>query len=247
MSSPDEGHDGAPGPRFFFVHVLKTGGTTLKRHGRHHFGAEAMYPLPGDDQATFRATQSVTALLELPPAARDRIALFTGHLPFYATDLLGLDVVRLSLVRDPVERVVSNLRHAQRTNPRHAGRTLEELYERPRLRRAFLVDHQTKVFGLTPEDGVDSCFSLAAPEPDEAMLERALANLERIDLLGRSDRYDAFLAALRERWGWPTRTIPPQNVGAGSDDVPAALRRRIAEDNELDLALWARARELAVG
>ena len=246
MSSSDEGDQGAPSPRFFFVHVLKTGGTTLKRYGRRHFGPEAIYPLPGDDRATFRATQSVSALLELSPADRDRIVLYTGHLPFYATDLLGLEVVRLSLVRDPVERVISNLRHTQRNSPRHAGRSLEELYERPRLRRAFLANHQTKVFGLTPADGVDSCFSLAAPEPDQAMLERALANLERVDLLGRSDRYDAFVDALRRRWGWPTRAIPPQNVGSGPD-VPERLRRRIAEDSTLDLQLWERARELAVG
>lgn len=80
---------------------------------------------------------------------------------------------------------------------------------------------------------------------DEGGLDRALANLERVDVLGVLDRYDAFADAVQGVTGWD---LPPMRAQRVSEPEPvsAPLRRRILERTRCDVELDERALELAV-
>ena len=80
---------------------------------------------------------------------------------------------------------------------------------------------------------------------EEGSLDRALANLERVDVLGTNERHDAFVAAVGEAFGRPLPHRPPQRVSA-PEPVSDALRRTVEELNRNDLELYERARALAV-
>ena len=72
---------------------------------------------------------------------------------------------------------------------------------------------------------------------DERTLVQARRNLERVDLLGLHDGYDDFLARLGRHMGW---TFDRQiRVNRGSPiEVTPSFRRRIEEDNALDVELY---------
>src|SRR5438128_6563867 len=133
-----------PQPRFFFVHVMKTGGATFRQHLYGSFGEERVFPCHKVD-APDRAWL-IDYLLRIPPERRAATRAYIGHFPFVVTELMGIDFVTLTMLRDPVERTISYLKHCTQYNPQHQGMTLEKIYDDPFFFPSFIHNHQTKMF-----------------------------------------------------------------------------------------------------
>ena len=78
----------------------------------------------------------------------------------------------------------------------------------------------------------------------------ALARLESLDLVGVTEGLGAFHAALLGHWGIdaPAGDLPRDNVGVATvraEDVPEDLLEEIRAANQVDLALYRRAGQLA--
>jgi len=245
------GPDRAPGTaaqRFFFVHVMKTAGTTFVRQLRRQFPDEAIYPCPGLDWTAptdVEAYINVPRLLAVPPARRAQIQVFTGHFPFMARDLLDPQLVTLTVLREPVARTISILKQCKRREDRFRDATLEEVYDDRRTYRFFVENHQTKVFALAPEDNevaVNCGLTI-----DDARFARACENLERVDVVGLTERYDDFVGAVRERFGWWPEGVDLDeraNVSGGDATVRAEFRERILADNAYDVRFYELARRI---
>jgi len=101
--------------RFFFVHMQKTGGVSLYMRMRREFGDHAVYPAKSDGDAVGVAPQLMTdVLLRRWAERRDEIRVVTGHFPLCTTELLDAEFTTLTVLRDPVERTLSYLRHHRR-------------------------------------------------------------------------------------------------------------------------------------
>ena len=227
--------------RYFFVHLQKTAGTTLFRRLRHHFGPDAVYPMP-QFQGDVAATIDVDLLIERFARHRDEIQVVTGHFPLCVTELLDADFRVFTLLREPVERALSFLRHQREVSPRFAESTLEEIYEDPMCREMLLRNHMVRMLSLTPEEMTDGL--LTQVDVGDARLHTAKQNLvERIDLMGIQEEFDAFCEALSLRYGWD---LGPSQVANTTRPAEAsrALRNRIAADNEVDAELFRFARTL---
>jgi len=224
--------------RYFFVHVMKTAGTTLRQHVRSNFEPDEVYPLKGVDLDMRQANIKLEYLTSLPPERLRRIRVFTGHFPFVATELMGGGFTTFTILRDPVERTLSFLRAHRRDH----GRTLEEIYEDPMLFPLLIHNHQAKVFAITADDRPDTYMDVI--DVDAERLARAKANLESVDAVGLQERFDEFLRTLERRFGWRFGEVPERNVTKGGGDAPESLRRRIAEDNRADMEFYEHAREL---
>jgi hypothetical protein len=234
MDRPGEAPDRE---RFFFIHVMKTAGTTLLEQIRSNFDADEVYPLEGVDGDMRTAYTSLDFLTSLPPDRRRRIRVFAGHFPYVATELMGGGFTTLTVLRDPVERTLSYLG----TRRRKHGGTLEQIYEDP-LRFPLLIrDHQAKVFSLTSADRPQSFMDVI--DVDSERLALAKANLARVDVVGLQERFGEMMSELEARFGWRARGVPNRNRG-GADRVPVSLRRRIAEDNRADMEFYEFALEL---
>ena len=96
--------------RFFFVHVQKSAGTSLIFRLRREFGRTAMYP-PESDTGDVASVISVDHLLERWQTDRDTTRVVTGHYPLGTVDLLGATFTTLTVLREPVERTLTYLRH----------------------------------------------------------------------------------------------------------------------------------------
>jgi hypothetical protein len=82
---------------------------------------------------------------------------------------------------------------------------------------------------------------------DDERLEIAKAHLDKVDLVGVNEHYDAFVDEMRTRFGWHFDDLPNKRVGDEPWEASAALKERIAHDNHADMAFYEYAKSRAVG
>ena len=229
--------------RFFFVHMQKTGGVSLYLRIQREFGERGVYPDAGDGDPVGVSPQiMLPVLLDRWAARRDEIRVVTGHFPLCTTELLDADFRTFTVLRDPVERTLSYLRHHRLTTPADRGRPLEEIYEDTGNFRHFIENHMVKMLSLTAKEMRPTAM-MTIVDLDSARLESAKDALEGMDAFGLQEDLEGLAGRLEELYGW--RLGPPvhENV-TETVEVPNSFRRRIAEDNELDVELHQHARNL---
>lgn len=224
-----------PRPRYFFVHLQKTAGTALFKRLRFAFGEARVYPLP-TEQGTPEVVLGVDRMLARVHAPDADFAVVTGHFPLAAAARIGPDVRTFTVVRDPVERVLSFLRHQAEVEPRFAGWDLERIYEEPVSTGPLVADHMVRMLSMRPEEMTDGALSPVVLDDDR--LRDACRNLtEHIDVMGLQEEFEVFCADLEAAFGWD---LGPSVFMNRTAPAPAsdALRRRIAADNRLDRQLY---------
>lgn len=223
--------------RFFFVHMQKTAGTALWRRLQQQFGPPAMYPGP-DDGSPPDSVLSVDHLRARWAERRDEIEIVTGHFPLCTAELLDAPFLTLTLLRDPVERTLSFLRHHREQTPGDADRPLEAIYEDP-IRFELAHNHMVKMLSLSVGEMTDGALTPVAF--DRERLARAVRALDGIDVVGFQEDLEAFCDELTRRYGWDlgapvfmNRTEPVEVTGE--------FRARLARDNAFDVELYEYAR-----
>src|SRR5689334_2857179 len=141
---------------FFFVHLMKTAGTSFRVHAAQHFEADEVFP-PQQGVGDFEKIVQyvgVHQFMELTPADRSRIRFYSAHVPYTVARAAVPEAVTITVLRDPVERTLSYLRHSQRDHTQIDLRSLEEIYDDPWHRTRFVDNHQTKMLSMTLEESL---------------------------------------------------------------------------------------------
>ena len=245
--------------RYFFAHVQKAAGTSLFIRLQRQFPREQIYPDasdvdgaqagPGDSDERpplprLVSTLLVSHLLERYRARRAEIRVVAGHFPLRTTELLGDRFATMTLVREPVARTLSALRHHQIKTPADRDVPLEVLYDDPIRFHGLLHNHMVKMFSLSPDEIVVGDGVMARVDAfTTARVEEAKTRLAGVDVLGLHDDFEGFCDELTHRFGW--------KLGAGVHanrtepiEVARSFRERIARDNAADCELYDYAREL---
>ena len=238
----ERGEDGeSDRRRIFLVHLQKTAGTTLTRRIRRQFADPcAVYPCDSDGDNVARVI-SVEHLRCVWERRREEIDVVTGHFPLCVTELLGADFATLTVLRRPLDRTVSYLRHHRRVTPQDADLSLEQVYDDEFRFHGLIHNHMTKMLSLLPEEMEEGVLTRVEFTPER--LERAKRRLAGIDLVGVQEDFEGFWLRLAQRFDWqvedhvPRKERPPTEL---SDE----LRERILADNAYDLELYEFAREL---
>lgn len=241
--------------RFFFVHVHKAAGTSLYHRLQRHFEDAEIYP--NDSEARARPfsdarretaarpafprlapTLLVSCLLERYRVRRHELRIVTGHFPLRTAELLGDEFTTLTLLREPVDRTLSSLRHHQMRTPADRDRSLEELYDDPIRFHGLIHNHQVKMFSLTPPeieagDGIMARVDDFTPQ----RLEEAKRRLGRVDVIGLHDRADEMCHELTARFGWRLGASVHANPSEPVE-VARSFRARIESDNAFDIELY---------
>jgi hypothetical protein len=222
--------------RFFFVHMQKTGGVSLYMRLQRQFGEEAVYPAESDGDPEARMPQLFpNILLDRWRVRRDEIQVVTGHFPLCTTELLDAEFTTLTVLRDPVERTLSYLRHHRDTTAADRERPLEALYEDPERFRPFIENHMVKMLSLRAEEMTDGMMTVI--DFDRGRLRRAKRALRKMDDFGLQEDLEGFAQRLSSRFGWDLGPTVHENVTKPSE-VPESFRARIAEENALDMELY---------
>jgi hypothetical protein len=130
---------GATLPPIFFVHVMKTAGTTVHSLLRPHYPDDECYPGPNQ---TRPRKLFISRLLNLPADEKARNRYASVHMPAWVADEFAPNHLHITILREPVERTISHLRHIARAM--NAG-SLEEIYNIPAWRDR-LANYQTRIF-----------------------------------------------------------------------------------------------------
>jgi Galactose-3-O-sulfotransferase len=222
------------------VHVPKTGGTSLVEAIESEYGADSLvrlylggFGIPleeflGWPRRRLRQTRAVAGHYEFGPAA---------SLPGPST--------YLTILRDPVDRVISHYYYVM-TEP-----TLIELHQ-AHGSDASVEAHVTRSplrhlvnNAQTRQLGGDMHQPGRPAGPVE--LSRAMRRIdEEFAVVGVQERLDLSLALMRSVLGWAEHRLPRLNVTASKPDpihIDPTDRAIVLEHNQLDAVLYAHARE----
>src|SRR6202030_823843 len=97
-----------------------TAATTSARELKQQFAPETIYPCAGIDYESSSAAEGPEAYIKIPrllalsAERRAGVRVYTGPFPYWVSAALGQDLVTMTLLRDPVARSLSALRHFKR-------------------------------------------------------------------------------------------------------------------------------------
>ncbi len=188
---------GGDSPVTLYLHIPKTGGTTLNKHLYRHLCAKThdvaeqgyfhsgIYYYP---QGFFVKPNSQMPANIRRALARDDLRAVLGHFRFGLHRYLSRPWTYVTLLRDPVDRIISLYCHL---NIAHE-KSLEEFVSDPPYRE-FDNDQTRRISGIDAQIG--HCTGL--------MLEKAKDNLGRyFSVVGTMERFDETLILLKRRFGW---------------------------------------------
>jgi hypothetical protein len=227
-----------------FLHLPKTAGSTLKACLWDEYAIESAnddgwfhdgiyyFPYGFHKARRPRFTRAVRAAL-----ARDDLRAVTGHFWFGLHRHVPRPSVYVTLLRDPVERVVSLYHHVLKVED-------ELLHDEVVARGASLAEF-VAAFACREVDN-DQTRRIAGVEPpfgevDEAVLEQAKRNLREFAFVGVTERFDESLLALKRRLGWENVLYLPALVNRDRPAVaalPPGAVEAIEARNEHDRALY---------
>lgn len=232
--------------RILAIHIMKTGGTSLRSAMQSAAGHDMIYPSDRDlEDLPGKAYPGPRSLLRSLEEGRARDArVLIGHVPYVFADAIDERPRTVTLLRDPVARTVSIMEHRRRHSPRFRDASYGELLQHDEFVTRQVEDYQTKIFAF---DTIDECpegvnVALAI---DDARFQRAIARLEAIDILGLTDNMPAFFERLERTLG--CETLQPCRVNRGRYEPPSLssdVLERIHALTARDRALYGRAEEL---
>ena len=133
--------------RFFIVHMQKSAGTTLRDRFRNTFDEVCDLSRTAPTEPTSGSRSSRCGTCSNAGQARgDEIRLVAGHFPLCTTELLDVPFITLTVLRPPVERTLSYLRHQKKLNKADAEQDPRRDLRRPvPLQRAHPQSHDADV------------------------------------------------------------------------------------------------------
>jgi hypothetical protein len=216
-----------------FLHIPKAAGTTLHTILENHYPRSSHYSI---FEEPIRRLQEFGAR---PQKEREQIRLLKGHFPYGVHQHLVGPSTYITLLRKPVDRVISHYYYVKRT-PRHY------LYERVHAENMDLGAYITS--RITEELDNDQVRLLSGIERSipwggctHEHLELAKRNIsEHFAVAGVLERFDESLALMGHKldWQW-TPHYENQNITKEkSEPIDPATLDAIRQANELDLELY---------
>jgi len=220
---------GADKEAVIFLHLPKTAGTTLNRLIEWEYPLSEMYSV---DPVFFE--WSAARLHRLSPERLRRTRMFKGHMVFGLHKVLPQPATYITVLRDPVDRVISAFYFMRNYK-------LHPLYWKLRLQNYTLEDFVRR----SRRDNVQSKIIAGAnyEEPCTAEIaERAKNNLRQyFSVVGLSERFEESLALMKLRFGWQLSTYSSFNVTRSrpkKHDLSPATLDLIREKNSFDIELY---------
>jgi hypothetical protein len=227
--------------KILFDHLPKCGGSSLNAYLQAHYPRRKTFSTNGSDSIA-----SADKFKHLSEDKRYGYDFIKGHMAHELLDWAHPECLKVTLFRDPVERIISHYHYAKAT-PIHylhskihtLGLTLDDYVSLDGLSAELRNWYTTHFSGLTIAE--------AEQNPEESISRAVDTVLNRYDLVGFLDNFSSFTEKLREQANlrYPyengklnvTADKPPRNRIA-----PSTLSK-IEQVNFLDVAFYNRLRD----
>ena len=236
-----------------FTHIQKTAGTTLGRLlkakygfwplgnfrnlnlalGLHNYHVEGDFP-----------EKRVLALQQLSDAEKRKVRLVQGHMGFGIHRYFSQPYQYITVVRDPVHRVLSHYNQLQQQDwftykNQIRSMSLErfiESYPVDALRN-LQVKMLAGIFNSKPGDMTPYQYT----ESDSDLLETAKKNLDDYYLVVFTERFDESVLLMKRKLGWRNSYYVRSNVTRvrkRKKDLDRATVELLRQHNSLDIQLY---------
>ncbi len=221
-----------------FIHIPRTAGTTLNYILNRHYKPTEIYSI-----YTSRTLDGMDTYRKLPAVCKRGFKLVRGHFYFGLHASVGGPTSYLTLLRDPVDRIISDYMFTKRDkhNPLSNVLTSKNLTLKDYVESGVSLwtdNVQTRL--LAGELGMDRVTPFG--RCSEELLEVAKENLDRyFGAVGISERFDEFLLVGRRTYGWSNCFYVKKNTirnrlpktGLSEDTL-----KTIQQFNRFDTALY---------
>jgi Sulfotransferase family len=249
-----------PPPVLIHLHIRKTGGTSLNSAIKHAFGRHEVFELYAEgahEQLPLHTSLDIASLAAVSKAldtfGLDRVRYMSGHVPFGVHRLFGDRAKYVTLVRDPIERVISHFFEERPVYQAGKPLSFEEYVETER--DPFLNNYQVRVLsdaadlngslGLHDAAMSNTPRELAFGPPVEARhLEQAKQNIERHFLVAAPlEQLMPSALMLRMMYDWPMWRLQNEYKHKGQHrpltaELSSTLIAMIARNNAYDTQLY---------
>jgi Galactose-3-O-sulfotransferase len=218
-----------------FLHLPKTGGVTLRRTLKWKYSPDLL---------SFETlTKPAESLGEVPLSRRRSTRVLSGHLHYGVHDYFPQRCEYITLLREPIARVVSyyyyilghpkHWRHAELVR---SGMSLDE-FVRTSPERGIENDQTRMLSGRGAGE-------LVAGTLGRSALDEAKRNLDSFLVVGLTERFDESFILIRRALGWKLPMYVSANVSTRPKPASETALESIRHRNELDLELYEYARGL---
>ncbi len=219
-----------------FVHIPKAGGTTLNFILSRFYPEDVTFRIDGS-----RAAESIAELQQLPEEKKDRIRCLKGHMPFGLHEYLPGPARYITVLRHPVERVISHYYFVRRFKDHY-------MYDEVTSADMSLADYVQSGISSELSNGQVRLLSgsiSGCTRGDEPCTKQDLGvardNLENRMTAGLAEEFDASLLLFRDLLGWDKPYYISRNVTRGrtrTPDIPKTTLEIIETANTLDMELY---------
>lgn len=172
-----------PNEQFFFMHVPKTAGTTLRNLLTQHFRQSDIYPSQFHLYANNDKYIRQPVLIENRPDLLEK-PLIMGHYNVRLLPHLSPYVKTILFLREPIARIKSHLKHIISKDENYAhgdpNLVIEDKFE-------VLCNLQARILGYTKK------------RPN---VEKVISNLEAISFVGIQEQFSSSIDKLNLQFGW---------------------------------------------
>ena len=230
-----------------FLHLPKTGGSSLREFLKAKCGHEKYYEIYWNEAAGLRGKDYLNKFIALPREERDRFDLILGHFPYGLHRFLSRPCVYVTLLRNPLERFCSF--YQQLINEHHRAHefsvknySIENFLKNWKNRESASAQAEIyfsdMVFNTLQRKDNEVEWDEAAEAQDPQALQKKLR--DQFTLVGLMERLDDFVFMLCRMMGWPPGTLGYENKNPGRLSAGQMLSpEQVDQANKILSTEWA--------
>lgn len=227
-----------PEKSVIFLHIPKAAGSTLNKIVEKQYDSNTVFKINGNCPQ-----ESINEFKKLTEVQREQIRLVNGHMPFGLHEFLPQPYTYITMVRDPVERIISSYYFVLQTSGHYLNKkvtssnmSLNE-YVGSGISKE-LNNGQVRLLAATNAKSKNVGFGQCSVE----MLQLAKKNLqENFSVVGLVERFDETLLLLKRTFGWKNLFYVKHNVTKSRSDkqeISKNTLKLIEKQNSLDIELY---------
>lgn len=218
-----------------FLHIPKTGGLTFTQIASQNYERKFIYEFRGNIE------EAIHKFKQLPPRKLKKIKFLTGHFSFGIHEYLPNPAIYITLLREPIERVISSYFYVRSTPTHPLYQKLIETHSFEEFLEIHNWFNNRQVIMLSGET------KIANEECSTEMLNKAKSNLEKnFQIFGMTEKFDCFPILCHQYLGWQSifyQKVNVTNKRLLKEEVSQKALTTIEKKNALDIELYDYAKE----